>query len=84
MKRGPVVLLVDAFDSGGVCDCQCGVRDPDCDDVIAYVEGCGFGEICGGSGPSSRRLVQPAEVTSVRAKSSPMYSSGSRAIRDVA
>ncbi len=36
-----------------------------------------------GTSPS-RRSVQPAEVTSVRAKSSPMYSSGRRAIRDVA
>lgn len=29
------------------CDCECGVRDPDCDDPSARVENCAEGMICG-------------------------------------
>ena len=32
------------------CDCDCGVRDPDCDDSFQDVLGCADGELCGASG----------------------------------
>lgn len=35
-----------AYNSGGSCNCGCGVHDPDCDDEFATVVGCAAGATC--------------------------------------
>ena len=41
---------VDAYGSDSVCDCACGIADPDCDEAGAPVNGCAEGEQCNTSG----------------------------------
>jgi len=38
------------YGSGGLCNCACGVRDPDCDDPTAPILGCRDFETCDASG----------------------------------
>ena len=41
---------VDWYGAGDGCDCDCGIYDPDCDDLTNDVYGCNEGQICGTSG----------------------------------
>lgn len=38
------------YDAGDGCDCECGVRDPDCNTAGARLYGCEEGEVCGANG----------------------------------
>jgi hypothetical protein len=40
----------DLYSDGQGCDCECGVRDPDCDDPTQDVYPCGDGETCNWNG----------------------------------
>ncbi len=39
------------YDTDDGCDCNCGIRDPDCSDANARVYHCDTGETCNGAGP---------------------------------
>ena len=51
------------YNSRGRCDCECGVRDPDCNNPIALVENCTAGMICGGDGRCAMRPVRDSGVS---------------------
>ncbi|MFZ4579909.1 MAG: hypothetical protein ACOYOB_16085 [Myxococcota bacterium] len=38
------------YAASDACDCNCGARDPDCDDTTSIVAGCASLEVCDGSG----------------------------------
>ena len=47
-----------SYFSGGSCNCDCGARDPDCEDPEAFLIGCETGEKCSDLGKCVPKLVR--------------------------